>query len=355
MDSETQIATQPPPIENGAANGQIAGLAAVRRLFNELENLHDEDFGELDGELVRAKTLLSGAVATLLDSFESLSQDTKDQQSRVNALISDMSGSSEEDAKSLSVQDFVNETTKVLGNFTEVLTHFSTQSGKIAARIDDMVDNIDTIFKLVAQVDSIAEETNILAINAALEAARAGDSGKGFAVVASEIRSLSRDTQALNDSIGTEIENARVTIGEVRNAAKEIASQDMTKALEAKEGVDSMLSELQTMNSNISTNLMAISTFTERVDESAASAVRSLQFEDMITQILTHISRRLQDIPAVFQQARKALPADAFATMSETDYLRTFCEAFINARSGNSQDRKVVEQESMDAGDVELF
>ena len=324
--------------------------AGTRSLLDTIERIQDSECREIIGEAERAQKLLSEASAELMTSFSRLGRDTLSQQDRMEALLSDMSGAVRDDgSEGLNIAAFVSQTASVLQSFAEVLVHFSKQSVKISYKIDDMVEHMDAIFELVSQVDSIAEETNILAINAALEAARAGEAGKGFKVVASEVRMLSRDTKALNDEIGLQVDAARAVILDVREAAREIASQDMSIALTAKGGVDDMLGRLQGMDDELSKSLDEMSTFTAKVKNSADAAIRSMQFEDMVTQTLQHVIGRATRLRSLLRDVRDAVPQAADGTPENL-------EAMTEMLAGLSLEaHKAVEQESMDAGDVELF
>lgn len=90
-------------------------------------------------------------------------------------------------------------------------------------------------FKLLNQVRSLSEQTNLLALNAAIEAARAGEAGRGFAVVAQEVRNLSIQAANLNTQIETEMKVAQDTVDIANRTVGEMASFDMTQAIESKE------------------------------------------------------------------------------------------------------------------------
>ncbi len=332
----------------GRANDDEAASLLV-----ELGQIQTAECQDICQELDRAKGLLQDASTELMHSFHKLSDDTIAQQDRVQALLTSMSGAAaEQGGEGLNVSAFVAQTAAVLQRFTEVLVHFSKQSITISYKIDDMVDHMDRIFDLVSQVDSIAEETNILAINAALEAARAGEAGKGFKVVASEVRMLSRDTKALNEEIGSQVDAARTVIGDVREAARQIASQDMSLALNAKGGVDDMLGQLEGMDREVSKTLDELGEFTNRVGRSTDAAIRSMQFEDMVTQILEHVKEKAQGLREVLPRARDNATAAA-ARRSKEPYMRLVREALREASVETAH--RAVEQESMDAGDIELF
>lgn len=337
------------PGQDPQGAGATDGTPSTQASFlDRLEQIQRSECSDISREVDRARNLLSEAAAELLHQFSRLSEDTLAQQAQIRGLLANMSGAMNQDEQDgLNITAFVSETAAVLQRFAEVLGHFSKQSITISYKIDDMVEHMDAIFDLVSRVDSIAEETNILAINAALEAARAGEAGKGFKVVAAEVRMLSRGTKALNEQIGGQVDSARSVIDAVREAARDIASQDMSMALSAKGGVDDMLGRLKNMDADISATLDQVSAFAERVRQSTRTAIRSMQFEDMVNQILQHVRMKSDRLHELLTKARRpdgTLDEAAYAAMTN---------AIVEAVDSNVE--RVVEQSSMSAGDIELF
>ena len=88
------------------------------------------------------------------------------------------------------------------------------QAEKTDARINALSQAASRIGDVVKLITAIAEQTNLLALNATIEAARAGEAGRGFAVVASEVKALAAQTAKATDEIGTQIAGMQTATAE---------------------------------------------------------------------------------------------------------------------------------------------
>ena len=148
----------------------------------------------------------------------------------------------------------------------EVVTQVSNSIVRLAKRVDDAADVVkrlaegtQNIGQVSESITAIAEQTNLLALNAAIEAARAGEQGRGFAVVADEVRNLAQRTQEATHEIQEIIEQL-ITSSEqavkVMDGSKQEADQsvsDSSRAGEALQQIASAVEMISEMNSEIST------------------------------------------------------------------------------------------------------
>ena len=178
-------------------------------------------------------------------------------------------------------------------------------------------------------------------------------------MVATEMRNLSHSSAKLNEQIRVQVEQSKKIVHETRDVVNQMAMRDMTSLIEAKDQADILFAKLGVMNEYITENLSQVSEFTQHIDHSVGLAVQSLQFEDIVGQLLTHADRELGEQEHVLADLCGRLQAFADVAQSGGDARAALAQLKDNLqaiqRSSLFQKSKTVLQQSMDEGDVELF
>ncbi|MGL5393070.1 MAG: methyl-accepting chemotaxis protein, partial [Shewanella sp.] len=157
---------------------------------------------------------------------------------------------------------------KAMG-YVATMSQESIQAKEAVSKVAESSTNISRILEVIS---SIAAQTNLLALNAAIEAARAGEQGRGFAVVADEVRALASKTQRSTDDIGVlidalqkEVHSASTIIDKGAERAQMAASQT-EQAVHSLNAMVSQIEEISTQITHIATAAEEQSAVTEEVN-----------------------------------------------------------------------------------------
>ena len=215
----------------------------------------------------------------------------------LQATFADITGGVEKTSEKL------NDTYRIAQEYAEEADHSHTEMQGMVDVIGRINDTSKQIENIISEIEDIASQTNLLSLNAAIEAARAGDAGKGFAVVAEQIRSLSEqsakaavDTRQLIESAiavsneGNEaVERVSTSIAKVINGMKEVAdssqklseiAEEQAKAMEqAETGINQISDVVQSNAERIAEVVQNNSVAAE--ETSATSEELSAQAETM--------------------------------------------------------------------------
>lgn len=321
-------------------------------LMSSNKAFHDQ-VNEVENCLKQIQDLQSDAIVGLLSSFQGLESQSREQEEMVLGLINRISKDSD---GGVNIHEFTNESAELIKQFVENILAMSKGSSDLVIAMDDVSIQLSSVEKLLMEIDGISEQTNLLALNAAIEAARAGEAGRGFAVVAEEVRTLSQRSNQFSDQIRALIGNTRTTVDGASQIIGEMASRDLTLTLSSKDRVSEMMEDVKVLNDDMETKLNSVSRISEKISLDVGTAVRSLQFEDMVTQLITHLTVKTNIIKEYLDASNSEISKAQLKVNAELSFTQLLTAVNNNVTNILLRDiHNPISQSEMEDGEVDLF
>jgi methyl-accepting chemotaxis protein len=281
----------------------MIGASALAAYIEGRQRFADEVVAIWSRQIEQCRTQMESAISTLTDLFVGMA-------ARLDSAVRSSGAASESvQGNGAGLVAVFHRSEDELGAVVSSLKSAMTSKKMMLEKVRSMELFVSELHAIADDVGEIAAQTNLLALNATIEAARVGEAGRGFAVVADSVRELSKQCAMNAQRITEKVESTSAAIASVCRSAEDSTQQENSSMTNSQSTIGAVLNEFRTVTDALVRSSTILKGESIGIKQQVAEALVQLQFQDRISQIMSHVKTNMERLPGFFEDNRRRYEA----------------------------------------------
>jgi len=245
---------------------------------------------------------------------------------------------------------------KELNQIIDSLNKAMSGRDELLSEINNLTSIAEELSKMGEEVAGIASQTNLLALNAAIEAARAGEAGRGFAVVADEVRTLSTRSGETGSRITERIGQVNSTLFNTLEKTQKFTEQDAKLIEDAEKTIEMVVQQYRDSGGQIIKSAGQLEEESKSVKMAIEEVIISLQFQDRVSQIIDQVHHNMNELSPQVEQCLHDIHTESSPqSIDKEQWLNEFKSTYTTVEQVDLHDDSSAKVQQANESEITFF